>query len=64
MSRLQIFLPSIEGKKSISPAENATDKEEGIKRILNMSLKKKKIYEYRIFPSLLVKNTSVTTFEF
>lgn len=41
MSRLQIFLPSIEGKKSISPAENATDKEEGIKRILNLSLKKK-----------------------
>ena len=40
MSRLQIFLPSIEGKKSISPAENATD-EEGIKRILNLSLKKK-----------------------
>lgn len=63
MSRLQIFLPSTEGKKSISPAENATDKEEGIKRILNMSLKKK-IYEYRIFPSLLVKNTNVTTFEF
>ena len=61
MSRLQIFLPSIEGKKSISPAENATD-EEGIKRILNLSLKK--IYEYRIFPTLLVKNTSVTTFEF
>lgn len=42
MSRLQIFLPSIEGKKSVSPAENATDKEEGIKRILNLSLKKKK----------------------
>ena len=42
MSRMQIFLPSIEGKKSISIAENATDKEEGIKRILNMSLKKKK----------------------
>lgn len=27
-------------------------------------LKKKKIYEYRIFPSLLVSTTSITTFEF
>lgn len=62
MSRLQIFLPSIEGKKSVSPAENATDKEEGIKRILNLSLKKKSMNIE--FSRLLVKNTSITTFEF
>lgn len=37
---------------------------QSIKRILNLSLKKKKIYEYRIFPSLLVSTTSITTFEF
>lgn len=36
---------------------------QSIKRILNLSLKKK-IYEYKIFPHLLVSTTSITTLEF